>query len=301
MKAVHLELVTDLTRDAFLACLRRFISRRGCPTLIWSDNGTNFVGAAREIKDLMKVLAKHSNQENISHFLSDQSISWKFIPQHSPHFGGLWEAAVKSVKNHLHRIVGEVKMPYEEMSTLLIQIEACLNSRPIAPLSNDDFEFEALTPDHFLVCRPLQALHNGTDALTDRPLNLLKRWHLCQSLLQPFWKRWSSEYVTHLSRFTNWTKPTRNLQVGDLVVLHEHTPIATKWPLVRVITIHPGKDNLVRVAIIIILLRLPMVRTLVQSPNLHYCSQVKSKANSNHIVRPPTVLAGSILWTPFST
>ena len=156
MKAVHLELVTDLTSDAFLACLRRFISRRGRPTLLWSDN---FVGAAREIKDLMKVLAKHSNQESISRFLSDQSISWKFIPQHSPHFGGLWEAAVKSVKYHLRRILGEVKMTYEEMSTLLIQIEACLNSRPIAPLSNDEFEFEALTPGHFLVGRPLQALH----------------------------------------------------------------------------------------------------------------------------------------------
>ena len=89
VKAVHLELVTDLTTEAFIARLRRFISRRGLPTLIWSDNDTNFVGAARELKDLTESLAKQNSQEDILHFLSNKGITWKFIPQHSPHFGGL--------------------------------------------------------------------------------------------------------------------------------------------------------------------------------------------------------------------
>jgi len=124
IKAVHLELVTDLTSEAFIACLKRFIARRGLPSLIWSDNGTNFVGAKRELKELYQFLQTQATQESINHYLSDQKITWKFIPQHAPHFGGIWEAAVKSMKVHLRCILGEVKLTYEELSTLLAQIEA---------------------------------------------------------------------------------------------------------------------------------------------------------------------------------
>ena len=95
VKAVHLELVSDLTTDAFIACLRRFISRRGIPLLIWSDHGSNFVGAAREIKDLYKFLCSSQTQTSIPNFLSTHNDNWKFILPQSPNFGGLWEAAVK--------------------------------------------------------------------------------------------------------------------------------------------------------------------------------------------------------------
>jgi len=158
VKAVHLELVSDLTADAFIACLRRFISRRGLPSLIWSDHGTNFVGAAHEIKNLYQFLRNSSTQDAITKFLTTKNINWKFIPQNAPHFGGLWEAAVKSMKTHLRKVVGSVKLTFEEMSTLLTQVEACLNSRPLVPLPNDDDGIEALTPGHFLIGQPLQAL-----------------------------------------------------------------------------------------------------------------------------------------------
>ncbi len=127
VKAVHLELVTDLTSDAFIACLRRFIARRGLPNLIWSDNGTNFVGACRQLRELSDCLKTKEAQDSVSKFLTAQNVEWKFIPQHAPHFGGLWEAAVKSTKTHLRKVLGEVKLTYEEMSTVLSQIEACLN------------------------------------------------------------------------------------------------------------------------------------------------------------------------------
>ena len=89
VKAVHLELVSDLTSEAFIACLRRFISRRGKPSLIWSNHGTNFVGAAREIRELVEFLETQKSQTTISEFCSSQNIQWKFIPEHAPHFGGL--------------------------------------------------------------------------------------------------------------------------------------------------------------------------------------------------------------------
>ena len=113
VKAIHLELVSDLTSEAFIACLRRFVSRCGYPSLLWSDHGTNFVGANRELKELNDILKEQKAQKSISEFCSAKNIEWKFIPEHSPHFGGIWEAAVKSFKNHLKRIVGEVKLTFE--------------------------------------------------------------------------------------------------------------------------------------------------------------------------------------------
>ena len=192
VKAVHLELVSDLSTDAFIACLRRFISRRGIPGLIWSDHGSNFVGAARELKELSEFLELQKTQKEISEFCTSVNIHWKFIPERSPHFGGIWEAAVKSFKSHLKRIVGPVKLTFEEMTTVLTQIEACLNSRPLSPMPFDDDGVQALTSGHFLIGRPLNSLTDPS--FTCRPISLLRRWHLCQSLMRNFWKRWHAEY-----------------------------------------------------------------------------------------------------------
>ena len=121
-KAVHIEAVSDLTSEAFLACLRRFISRRGKPALLWSDHGTNFVGAKRILKELYKFLKESQTNETIANFCSSQGIQWDFIPERAPHFGGLWESAVKSLKTHLHRVVGNSRLNFEELTTVLSQI-----------------------------------------------------------------------------------------------------------------------------------------------------------------------------------
>ena len=245
VKAVHLELVSDLTSDAFIACLRRFISRRGKPSLIWSDHGTNFVGANRELQELVEFLELQKTNANVSQFCSSQKIAWKFIPEHAPHFGGLWEAAVKSLKKHLRRVTTNVKLTFEEFSTLLAQIEACLNSRPLVPLPNDDDGVEALTPGHFLIGRPLESLPDPVESY--RSITLLRRWHLCQAIIRHFWKRWSTDYLASLRKFTKWHSPARNVQVGDVVLLQEDGLLPQKWLLARVIQVHPGKDGIVRV------------------------------------------------------
>ena len=112
VKAIHLELVSDLTADAFTACLQRFIYRCGLPSLMWRDHGTNFVGAAREIKNLYQFLRDSSTKDAITKFLTTKNTNWTFIPQNAPHFGGLWEAAVKSMKTHLRKVVGSVKLTF---------------------------------------------------------------------------------------------------------------------------------------------------------------------------------------------
>ena len=246
VKAVHLELVSDLSTDAFIASLRRFVARRGKPILIWSDHGSNFVGAARELRELVQFLELQKTQNLISEFCSSQNIQWKMIPEHAPHFGGIWESAVKSMKTHLRRIVGTVKLTFEEFTTVLTQIESCLNSRPLTPLPCDDDGVEALTPGHFLIGRPLESIPDP--AFSYRSMSLLRRWHLCQSLVRHFWQRWYTEYITILRKFTKWHHPSRNAQVGDVVIVKEDNLIPGKWPLARITEVHTGQDGLVRVA-----------------------------------------------------
>ena len=245
VKAVHLEAVTDLTTEAFLATLRRFVSRRGKPSLIMSDHGSNFLGAARELKELFEFLSSQKAQGTISDFCSTQCIDWQFIPEHAPHFGGIWEAAVKSLKNHLRRVTANVKLTFEELTTLLTQIEACLNSRPLVSLPFTDDGAEALTPGHFLIGRPIESLPDHVQSY--RPLPLLRRWHLCQNLVRHFWSRWSSEYLATLRRFAKWNHPSRNAQEGDVVVLQEDGLVPAKWPIGRIVHVCRGKDDLVRV------------------------------------------------------
>ena len=116
------------------------------------------VPISRELKELYQFLRQTSTQDDVTNHLGDKGITWKFNPKHAPHFGGIWEAAVRSMKTHLKRVLGDVKLTYEEFSTLLYQIEACLNSRPLVLLPNDEDGIEALTPGHFLVGKPLTAL-----------------------------------------------------------------------------------------------------------------------------------------------
>ena len=165
-------------------------------------------------------------------------------PERAPHFGGLWEAAVKSMKFHLKHVVANTKFTFEEFTTILTQVEACLNSRPLTPMSCDSDVVEGLTPGHFLIGKSMESLPDTP--LSYRALPLLRRWHLCQSVIRNFWQRWSAEYVASLRRLTKWQHPTRN--IGDVVLLQEDNLIPTKWPLARVVHVHVGKDKLVRVA-----------------------------------------------------
>ncbi|XP_024876999.1 uncharacterized protein LOC112457916 [Temnothorax curvispinosus] len=149
-KAIHLEATSKLTTAAFLATLRRFIGRRGRLQKLYSDNATNFVGTNRELKEVYQ-FAQAQAKGRIGEVLSNENIEWKFIPPSLPHMGGLWEAGVKAYKHHLKRIMGSALFIFEELSTILIQIEACLNSRPLSPLSSDPTDLQPFTPAHFLM------------------------------------------------------------------------------------------------------------------------------------------------------
>lgn len=246
-KAIHLEAVSELTTAAFLATLRRFIGRRGRPCTIYSDNGTNFVGADRELTEVYQFLQVETQTE-LGDKLLKEHIEWKFNPPNSPHMGGLWEAGVKSCKYHLRRVMDNAQFTFEELSTVLVQIEACLNSRPLSSMSDDLMDLQPLTPAHFLVGESLNSLPELD--LTEIPLNRLSHWQMIQRTLQDFWKRWAAEYLNNLQGRMKWKRAQENLKIHDLVLIKEEHLPPLKWRLGRVIELHPGKDSIVRVVTI---------------------------------------------------
>ncbi|XP_058979117.1 uncharacterized protein LOC131802713 [Musca domestica] len=199
-KAIHLEAVSDLSTPAFMAALTRFISRRGCPNKIFSDNGRNFVGAAREIKANFKRTVLELKDKAISQY-GQQQLEWHFIPAAAPHMGGLWEAGVKSCKTHLKKIAGQIHYTYEEFSTMLAAIEACLNSRPLTPQSENIDDLTALTPGHFLIGSSLLSPAEPEEIPTKT--SLLNRWRKLKVIQQEFCRRWKSDYLKELHKGTN--------------------------------------------------------------------------------------------------
>ncbi|XP_076299900.1 uncharacterized protein LOC143218554 [Lasioglossum baleicum] len=223
----------DLTTDSFIGALKRFISRRGKIISLHSDNGIAFTGAARELKELHEFL--------------ESQISWHFIPPNAPHFGGLWEAAVKSAKFHMHRVMGYAHLTYEEVQTLFSEIEAIFNSRPITPLSEDPNDMACLTPGHFLIGEELNSFPR--EDLSGLNENRLSRWQRVEQLRQHFWSRWSREYLSQLQEKSKWrTNKGSQLQLGQLVLVKQQGLAPLQWIMGRVQEIHPGPDDVVRAA-----------------------------------------------------
>ena len=154
----------------------------------------------------------------------------------------------KNGEHHLRRIMGESKLTFEELSTLLIQIEACLNSRPLQPLSNDPTDLNMLTPAHFLVGEPLNLLPEPS--LLEINDGLLTRWQLIRKMTEDFWKSWSLQYLQNLQPRNKWTASQPNVKVGDICRVKVETMVPCRWPLERIIKVHTGADGYVRVVTI---------------------------------------------------
>ena len=250
-KAIHLEVTTAQSTEAFEAALQRFVARRGCPQHLYSDNGGGFVGAKNRYNRLQSLLKDQQGEDNIRHFLATQhKIIWHNIPAFSPHMGGLWEAAVKSMKRHLRRVMGTRRFTLEELFTVTCRIEACLNSRPLIPITSHDPDgLDALTAGHFLLNKHPTIYPEDPDRLTER--QMLQKWNICQGVVQQVWTRWHKEYLNTLQARTKWQHGSPNLKVEDIVAIRPGGKIIPcHWPLGRVVKILPGSDGRVRCAVI---------------------------------------------------
>ncbi|KYQ57720.1 hypothetical protein ALC60_03312 [Trachymyrmex zeteki] len=211
-----------------------------------TDKSWNAFIANRVSEILYHMLHSKDHQNKLDNLLKEDFIEWHFIPPHAPHFGGIWEAAVKSTKLHLKRIVGDTPLTFEEMYTVLTQVEAVLNSRPISPLSNDPNDLSYLTPGHFLVGDSLTTVLQQD--VTHLPNNRLLRWQRVSQIFQHFWKRWSREYLQQLQQRTKWQRSKGpHPVIGDMVMVQENNSLPLQWAVGRIEDVYSGTDGVSRV------------------------------------------------------
>lgn len=204
------------------------------------------MGAERELRELADLLNNKENQQQIINHAANKGVHWHFIPPRAPHHGGFWEAAVKATKRHLNNQDKDAHLKYEELETLLIQIEAILNSRPLTPISSDSNDLIFLTPGHFLIGTPITSYPESS--LEKLPINRLSRWQYVQQLQQRFWRRWSREYLHQCQQRNKWETQNASIHVGQMVILKEDNTPPLSWSLGKIQEIHLGDDNVARVA-----------------------------------------------------
>ena len=240
IRCVHLEVVDSCDTDAFILAVRRFTNRRGCPTNIYADNGTNFVGACSELKEFVTKLDK----KRITDFATTFHIQWHFNPPAAPHMGGAWERLVRSTKQVMYGLVKDHVLTDPQLITWLTEVEHILNSRPLTHLSEDINDLEPLTPNHILLGR-----HRNWTSIADiseTDVTSRKKWRQVLALQSTFWSRWVKEYLPSLTKRPCWRDRKPNYAVGEMVLVQEEDSKRGKWPLGRITKVMPGKDGVVR-------------------------------------------------------
>ena len=228
-RAVHLDLASDSSGEECVEVLKRFISRLGAPDIIRSDNGKNFIS------------------EEVQNFATSKNIDWKFNLEAAPWQGGFWERLVGSVKRPLRKVLGKATLRYNEMLTVLSEIEVILNNRPLTYLYVDEVE-EPLTPNHLIFGHSLNLSAERIPQTDDMD----KRFRFVNTLLEHFWKCWSSEYLQELRE--HWknssSKSKRYIQENDVVLIFEDKRPRSQWRLGKVVELIHGRDGCVRGAVL---------------------------------------------------
>ena len=207
-----------MTTERFLLALRRMIARRGMCSIIWSDNAKTFKAANKELQRCWRVLESDQTQSA----LSEKKIQWKFIVERAPWWGGFYERLVKSVKTPLKKLFAEAMLDAEQLTTILAEIEAQLNSRPLTYLGADPDDYSVITPAQILIGRNLQACPTKDTRVSEQTSRALtKRFQYHRKLVNGFWKRWHAEYLKSLTPLKRWYKIGREIRKGDLVLVSE--------------------------------------------------------------------------------
>ena len=238
-RAVHVEVVPSMDTSSCVMGVERFVSRRGTPATIWSDNGTNFIGAEKELREYFE----NWNTLNIAAELAHKGIKWRFNPPSAPHQGGIWERLVRSFKRVLYSILG-TRRTDEVLNTTFCLVEHALNAGPLTPVSADPSDLSATTPNQFLLGNQATGIPPivGVDEFDHR-----KRYARANAI----WARWIKEYVPALNRRAKWQTPAEHhLKVGDLVWIAEESNLWGYYPTARNEELRYGSDSVARSAVV---------------------------------------------------
>ena len=238
-RAIHLEIAESLSAETFLSCMARFSAVRGKPRVMYSDNGLNFVGAEREMRQEWEALgASPELQSNLANY----GIEWHFSPPHAPHFGGVWERMVQSCKRALVAIVGSSIVAEPVLRTALHDVMSYVNSRPLTHLSIDPNDPEPLTPNHFLFGRTMPYSPIKPSDLECANVGT-RQYEQARQLSFQVWRRFLKEYVPNFNARDEWEGKSRDVQVGDFVlVIDDNTPKG-EWPKGRIVEVCPNKTD----------------------------------------------------------
>ena len=251
-RAIHLDLVMDLSTQTFIRCFKRFVARRSLPRLIVSDNGKTFKAATKIIRQIME-------HRDVTQHFEGLRIQWTFNIERAPWWGGIFERLIKSTKRCLRKMIGRSRLSYDELATILIEIEMIINSRPITYVSSSDLE-EPLTPSHLLTGHRLLNLpdnlcYNQEEDYepNTNPEILTRRMRFLNTTLKQFWRRWRREYLLELRnshRTTKRTTGSKTISVGDMVVIHSDQEKRGFWNLGLIQEVIPGRDGEIRGAVV---------------------------------------------------
>lgn len=240
-RAVHVEVSQAMTTDSFLMALIRFCNRRGTPEIIFSDNGTNFVGAEAELRDFIHQL----EDGKIENRMLVRGIEWRFNPPGASHRGGIWERIIRSIRRILSAVMVEQVMSEEVLLTSLSEVERILNERPLTPLYDDPDSCNVLRPVDLLLLKVVP-LVNGTEiSLAD---SYKKGWRQAQVLANTFWRRWIAEYLPTLQARSKWTQRVRDIQVGDVVLIADPSLSRGAWKKGLIVRVMSSSDDHPRTA-----------------------------------------------------
>ncbi|XP_059907162.1 uncharacterized protein LOC132457130 [Gadus macrocephalus] len=239
-RAVHLEVAHSLDTDSCVNALRRFICRRGQVNELRSDNGTNFIAAERELKEALKAW----NQDKISKALQQKGVKWTFNPPAAAHHGGVWERLIRSLKKVLLSVIKQQILDDESLTTVMCEVEAILNNRPLTTVSDDPNDLEPLTPNHLLLSKVQPLLPPGTFKQEDTYVR--RRWRQVQYISDLFWSRWLKEYLPLLQERQKWSRVRRNFMQGDIVLIADVNAPRGSWVIARIVNINPDQRGVVR-------------------------------------------------------
>ncbi|XP_062541971.1 uncharacterized protein LOC134209969 [Armigeres subalbatus] len=239
IRAVHLEVVHSLSTEACKMAIRRFVVRRGAPLEIRSDNGTNFIGANRELQQQIKEM----NQQ-LSEVFTNAVTKWVFNPPSAPHMGGSWERLVRSIKTAFSTLTTNRNPDDETLLTLMTEAEGIVNSRPLTYVALEAETQEALTPNHFLLLSS-QGVTQPPILIPERPESLRTNWRLATNLVNQFWSRWIQEYLPIIASRTKWYEEAKEPKVGDLAVIVDAS-VRNGWLRGRIISVIKGRDGRIR-------------------------------------------------------
>ena len=239
-RAIHIEMLDDMTSDCLINALRCFIAIRGTVRQLRWDNGSNFIGAKNELQPQFV--------EDTTKQLAERQCEFVFNAPDASHSGGVWERQIRTVRSILSHIFSACPKPLDDsgLRTVLYEVMAIVNSRPLTVSDLEDpGSIEPLTPNHILTAKS-SVPYPPPGEFERADLFLRKRWRKVQFLLEQFWSRWRREYLAQIALRTKWHEPRRNVCVGDVVLVKDATLPRMQWPLARVMEAKPDGDGLVR-------------------------------------------------------